>query len=223
VDAVFCLGDTVLFGPHPAACVELIRDRIDRVVRGNHDDEIVRFYCGSTEKEDDRTNASRWKEWTSEQLADDHIDYIASLPDDCELTLDGHRIRLRHDLPLPGPAIMPDASDEQIEARMDDRPVDHLFVGHVHIPYLRELGPRHLVDVGSVGQPEHGDGRASYVIWHDGKVTFHKVPYDVERTITDLKAVPLDRPYADLWGTFWRSGYVDRPALNVLESATGTR
>ena len=35
VDAVFCLGDLVTFGPNPVDCVELIQSRADRAVAVN--------------------------------------------------------------------------------------------------------------------------------------------------------------------------------------------
>jgi len=218
VDAVFCLGDLVLFGPNPADCMNLIRSRADRVVQGNHDEEIVRFCRQQAGQEPRNTNADRWKKWTADQLQEDHIDYLAGLPEQIETILDGHQVCLRHDLPLPGPEIMPDAPEELIKSRLDAVEFDDLLVGHSHIPYVRELGARRLFDVGSVGQPEHGDSRASYAVWCDGKITFHKTTYDVERAIADLSELPLDRPYIELWSMFWRHGYVDRRALAAQET-----
>ena len=217
VDEIVCLGDIVLYGPNPVETVDLIRERADRVIRGNHDEELVRFRRQSGSQEKGDTDSFRWKQWTAEQLRDDQVDYLANLPEEFELDLDGKRVFFRHDLPLTGPMIMPDDSDELIESRLDARPFDYMFVGHVHIPYLRTLGTRHLVDVGSVGQSEHGDGRAAYALWTDGRVTFHKAAYDVERTVADLKTLPLSRPYVEMWTEFWRHGYVDRPALAALE------
>ena len=36
-DALWCLGDTVGYGASPNECVELIRDRCELVLAGNHD------------------------------------------------------------------------------------------------------------------------------------------------------------------------------------------
>ncbi|CAN5371113.1 hypothetical protein BH10PLA2_BH10PLA2_17420 [soil metagenome] len=74
--------------------------------------------------------------------------------------------------------------------------VDHLcFVGHTHIPgVITEEGQflsdkevdnvywldrkKTLVNVGSVGQPRDGDGRACYIL-HDGNsVQFRRIEYD---------------------------------------------
>ncbi len=220
MDAVYCLGDIVLFGPEPVACIDLLRSRSIPVVRGNHDAELARFCRQGADRQPCRTDGERWKQWTADQLRDDQIDYLASLPEEISLTLDGRRVLLRHDLPVPGPLIMPEATDELIESRMGPGTFEYLFVGHVHIPYLRALGRRHLVDVGSVGQPEHRDGRCSYAVWDNGRVVFHKVEYDVKRAVADLEKLPLSHPYIALWSAFWRNGFVDREALAALEAST---
>ena len=162
VDAVFCLGDIVHFGPDPAGCVDLIRARADQVVRGNHDEEVVRLFRAAPSASPPVTDSAKWSHWTAAQLSEDQVDYLAGLPEEIQLEMDGRRVLLRHDLPLPGPLIMPDAPESLIASRLDARPFDVMFVGHVHMPYQRALGDRELVDVGSIGQPEDADGAASY-------------------------------------------------------------
>lgn len=214
-DTIFCLGDLVLYGPNPKECIDLIRSRKIQVVRGNHDDEIVKLTRQPAETLD-KSDDIRWKQWSAGQLCKDQIDYLARLPEEIEQQWDGCDVRLRHDLPLPGELIFPDTPMERIESRMDAKPCDFMFVGHVHVPYILKLPMASLIDVGSVGQSEHGGGGAWYALWEEGTVTFHQVPYDVEQTIADLKRVPLSPSYIELWSDFWRKGYVDRAALALL-------
>lgn len=219
VDKIYCLGDLVGYGPNPCECVDLIRTQADQVVFGNHDQEIVMACRRPREDTPCDTDDSRWRHWTAQQLGADDVDYLASLPEEVELKLDRKLVCLRHDLPLPGPLIMPDATIEQIEARLDERAFDFMFVGHVHVPYQRQLGQGQLIDVGSVGQAEHGEGNAAYALWIDGQVSFHRTDYDLEKTIRDMRALPLSEAYMQLWFEFWRTGSVDRPALGRLASA----
>lgn len=37
VDALYCLGDVVGYGPNPCECLSTIRDRCAKVILGNHD------------------------------------------------------------------------------------------------------------------------------------------------------------------------------------------
>ncbi len=217
VDAVYCLGDIVGYGPNPRECVDLIRTHADLVVGGNHDQEVVRVCRQQPERAPSDSDASRWLHWTARQLGVDDVAYLASLPEEVELHLDRKLLRLRHDLPRPGPMIMPDAPGDQIAARLDDCAFDFMIVGHVHLPYRRQLDTGELIDVGSVGQAEHGEGNAAYALWIDGQVMFHRTNYDLDRTIRAMRDLPLSEGYRRLWCDFWRKGVVDRPALQRLE------
>ena len=71
-----------------------------------------------------------------------------------------------------------------------------------------------MVNVGSVGQPRDGDNRACYVILDDGlgddaegdatagstpahspRITFRRLPYDFEKTIQKIYAIPELEPF----------------------------
>ena len=55
-----------------------------------------------------------------------------------------------------------------------------------------------MVNVGSVGQPRDGDSRACYVELLDNELTFHRVEYDIEKTINRIYSVPeLDNMLGD--------------------------
>jgi diadenosine tetraphosphatase ApaH/serine/threonine PP2A family protein phosphatase len=88
------------------------------------------------------------------------------------------------------------------------------FVGHTHLPGvftedLRYLPPgevsggfrlgdgRALVNVGSVGQPRDGDPRACYVVVADDRVSWRRVPYDVQRAMERIRASRIDNLCAD--------------------------
>jgi diadenosine tetraphosphatase ApaH/serine/threonine PP2A family protein phosphatase len=80
-------------------------------------------------------------------------------------------------------------------------------VGHTHLPCAIEedlktfrpeddagsytLGEKKvIINVGSVGQPRDGDNRACYVTFDGKVVTYHRVPYDYQRTREKIEAVP---------------------------------
>lgn len=83
-----------------------------------------------------------------------------------------------------------------------------LMVGHLHVPFERLLvSGQRLVNPGSVGLPFDGDTRASYaLIDGDGDVRFRRVPYDLDRTRSQL----VQR--------FGRNDWVEM-ALRMLHSA----
>jgi diadenosine tetraphosphatase ApaH/serine/threonine PP2A family protein phosphatase len=46
-----------------------------------------------------------------------------------------------------------------------------------------------MINVGSVGQPRDGDWRSCYTIFDDVQVSFHRVEYDLEKTISKIHAI----------------------------------
>ena len=53
-------------------------------------------------------------------------------------------------------------------------------------------GRKMAINPGSVGQPRFcGDPRASYAIYDGDRVSFHRVPYDIEQTRAKLLALPI--------------------------------
>jgi diadenosine tetraphosphatase ApaH/serine/threonine PP2A family protein phosphatase len=63
-----------------------------------------------------------------------------------------------------------------------------------------------VVNPGSVGQPRDGDPRASYAVIEDGEVTLKRIAYDIERTIRDLRALPVPTQIADGLASILRMG-----------------
>jgi putative phosphoesterase len=53
-------------------------------------------------------------------------------------------------------------------AELERLDADVLLVGHSHVPFIRRIGGKVIVNPGSVGQPRSGDARASYAVWDDG-------------------------------------------------------
>ena len=64
VDAIWCLGDTVGYGPQPNECCDLLRERADLCLIGNHD--LVAL--GELTVTDFNDEAAAAAMWTSEQL-----------------------------------------------------------------------------------------------------------------------------------------------------------
>ena len=127
-------------------------------------------------------------------MSQDEKEYLGGLPVTEQLEIGGARFHLAHAAPagdLYDYHIVPDAPDEALTERIEEIKADFILLGHTHLPMLRTIGGTTIVNPGSVGQPRHGDPRASYAIWEDGEVKFHRSMYDVSRTTELLKQAPL--------------------------------
>src|SRR5689334_22445211 len=79
-EAVWCLGDTVGYGPEPSGVIRVLRERVAVAVAGNHD----RAACGLLDISDFNPAAASAVRWTAQQLSPDDREYLAALPLKCE-------------------------------------------------------------------------------------------------------------------------------------------
>src|SRR5215210_5912742 len=76
-DAIWCLGDTVGYGPRPNECCALVRERADLVLIGNHD--LVALGATEVALAEFNPEAAAASRWTSEQLSDDSRQFLEGL------------------------------------------------------------------------------------------------------------------------------------------------
>jgi putative phosphoesterase len=107
------------------------------------------------------------------------------------LTLDGKRFLLVHATPRDPLDEYAPADPEQWRPRLEGLGVDVVCVGHTHQTFDITVGGVRVINPGSVGLCRDGDPRASYAIWEDGKVTFKRVEYAVERTVLSIEQAAL--------------------------------
>ena len=205
-DEVWCLGDTVGYGPDPAACLDLLRGYSLHMVAGNHDYAAV----GKMSVETFNHAAATAARWTASQLDAADFDFLSALP----LTIDREPFTLVHgSLRAPIWEYLLDSNSalgtfELLTTR-------YCLVGHSHIPFLCrenwgaplfgefseevEFGLREerlIANPGSVGQPRDHDPRPSYAIFDDQSNTLQRrrVSYDIAATQRKMRWVRLPEP-----------------------------
>src|SRR5665647_3436734 len=98
-DRVICLGDVVNYGPEPDRCIDLLRERAIRTIRGNHDNAVafkVDCQCGYRYKH--LSIATR--EYTWKILDRARMEYLQKLPPLIKEEIDGKKLYLTHGSPL---------------------------------------------------------------------------------------------------------------------------
>jgi diadenosine tetraphosphatase ApaH/serine/threonine PP2A family protein phosphatase len=199
-DRLVCLGDIVGYGPDPSACLDLIRERADICVLGNHDAAVFSL----TERAFFNPNARLAVDWTASQLSADDIAYLKGLP---------YRVSSDNYLFVHSAPRAPEQWDyvfSGMEARMYGRHFHEriCFIGHSHVPGLYPIDAgvrgyshdrRFLINVGSVGQPRDGDWRSSYGLLDTvaGSYENRRLEYDVDSTARKLVSRGLPRRLAE--------------------------
>ena len=206
IDALWCLGDTVGYGPQPNECTALLRGFEQRTVAGNHD----LAACGRMGTDEFNAAAAAAARWTAEQLAEAERSFLEELP---PVLCEGEFTLVHGSLRWPEWEYL--LSGEQAQAHFELQGTPYGLVGHSHLPFVCNEGVdappslrpaidgervelaegRLILNPGSVGQPRDGDPRASYVVYDtDTRVaTFCRVEYDIEATQRAMDAAGLPR------------------------------
>jgi predicted phosphodiesterase len=205
-DEVWCLGDTVGYGPDPGACLHLLRSYPFQMVAGNHDYAAV----GKMSVETFNYAAATAARWTSSQLNAADADFLSGLP--LVITLEPFTL-VHGSLRAPIWEYLLDSTSalgtfELLSTR-------YCLVGHSHIPFLcrenrgdprfEDFGEgaefklkqeRLIVNPGSVGQPRDHDPRPSYALFEDQENTLrrYRVSYDIKTTQGKMRQAQLPDP-----------------------------
>lgn len=208
------LGDYVGYGADPAWVVDTVMEHVRQgaiAVGGNHDAGTTRGPSPNM-----RLDARRVIEWTQQQLNEEQLGFLRSLP---LAQVDGDMLFVHANAFAP-------AEWEYIQSRIEAvrslhaTPCHYTFCGHMHEPKLFHLSgtgkvgdfvptadvpipvPSHrqwLVIPGSAGQPRDGNPAACYAMFDIGEqmLTFHRVPYDHETAAQKIRQAGLPAALAD--------------------------
>jgi diadenosine tetraphosphatase ApaH/serine/threonine PP2A family protein phosphatase len=208
VDAIWCLGDVVGYGPQPNECCDIVRERADLCLIGNHD--LVAL--GELAVTDFNDEAAAAALWTSEQLTEESIAFLRRLRPSA--TVDG--AELFH-ASARDPVWEYILTEEAARATFELTTAPVVLVGHSHVALALayaldrigggvasdgaelELGGRHLLNPGSVGQPRDGDPRAAWLLLDLERrfAAFRRVPYPIEKTQAEMHEAGLPRLLSD--------------------------
>lgn len=203
-DAVLCMGDLVGYGASPNEVVEFVRKQMKKrtflCVRGNHDNAIA--FGAEWGFNPYARQAVRWHQRV---MTVENLEFLRQLPVRQLFTDDtGRSYLLIHGSPRAPleEYLFPWLPDEEFKAVLSYVRQDDLLVGHTHVPMLKVVEGRRIINPGSVGQPRDGDWRASYAIIDTereppGNVEFHRVEYDVEEAARKIIDAGLPRFLAD--------------------------
>src|SRR3990172_1305498 len=194
IDAAWCLGDLVGYGPDPNECIQRVRQLPNLLcLIGNHDAAVL----GQIEIDSFNPEARQAVVWTQQNLASANADYLRNLPERALL----NSVTIVHGSPR----------QPVWEYLLDTRTVTQnfsyfetpfCFVVHTHLPVVYHLGddsrsarltiPEHntqmvlaaptIINPGSVGQPRDRDPRAAYALFdpEQNLWEFRRIAYDIE-------------------------------------------
>jgi diadenosine tetraphosphatase ApaH/serine/threonine PP2A family protein phosphatase len=209
VDEIWCLGDTVGYGPRPNRCCAVVSERAALCLAGNHDLAVT----GALSVDEFNGDAAAAAHWTRQVLEPAAREFLESL----QPAADRPGVQLYHGSPIdPVWDYVLSEAAAYLSFRLTTAPL--VLVGHSHVALalswdgetlgggLAEEGAdvdlsrgRWLLNPGSVGQPRGGDPRAAWLLIDDraSRATFRRTPYPIEQTQAEIRARGLPEALAE--------------------------
>lgn len=170
---IFCCGDLVGYAAFPNEVIEVVKKNKIISILGNHDYAVI---TGNVEWFN--PVAALAIEWTRKKIKKENLDFLKSLPRFYE-----GEFYMVHGSPR-------NQLDEYVS---EDYPQGELLsfftytlknamvLGHTHVPFVKEIGGKLILNCGSVGQPRDLDPRAAYAIFDTRakKAEIKKVEYNI--------------------------------------------
>jgi putative phosphoesterase len=212
-DAILVAGDHALNGPQPGGVIDALRALEGEgalIVSGNTDIAVADFDYGAaypqySEGVPDGIRIAA--EWAHDELSDEQLDWLRRLPAERRLrAADDTLVLVVHASPGSQTRGLDQALDANViyeRASATDARV--ICVGHTHLPEVRDLGWKVIVNSGSAGYVFDGDPTASWalVTIDDGEVVA-----EIRRTEFDAMAVANAISERGLPGDVYRAATV---------------
>jgi putative phosphoesterase len=168
-DALLVFGGDMAAGPLPAETLDRIMDLDAIAIRGNADRELLNEALPSGGLID---------EWVGAQLDDRHREFIAGLPEQVELEVEGvGRVLFCHGSPRSDEEmILKTTPDEWLREMLAAVEADVVVCGHTHMQFDRRIDGWRVVNAGSVGLAYGAPGAHWLALGPD--VEHRRTPYD---------------------------------------------
>ena len=209
IKRIVCLGDIIGYGPNPRQCLDLVIEKCEWSLMGNHDFAVLyepTAFNASAEAasfwtrrrlEDEPDPELRQKRWVF--LGD--LEIRKTIGD--SLYIHASPRRPINEYIFPDDVITNPSKMTQIFDRIDKK----CYCGHTHVAgvftdepdfyppddvdnvFRFETSNKCIINPGSLGQPRDRDPRAAYGIVYADRVEFMRLEYDIEATMAKVGQV----------------------------------
>ena len=189
------VGGDVASGPMPVEVLDRLERLGDRVrwVRGNSDRQAVSAYDGSrSEIEACMSDPARVMDgWAASRIGERHRDLLASFPERVVVGIEGlGEVLFCHATPRSDEEIVTTTTpDDRLRGILAGVEQDFVVCGHIHTQYDRYVGPRRVINAGSVGLSYQGEPVGAFWALLGPRVEFRRSDYDLRGAIERFRAL----------------------------------
>lgn len=181
---IYCLGDVVGYHTYPNEVIALLKESGVISIEGNHDKVI-------NDKSFDRSNPKHFSfGWNYDRLTPGNLEFLKELPTELELNIEDVVIKLHHGSPESVTEYVFEDSKE-MDKYLNNSSSHVLITAHTHLPYIKCVDEKWIINTGSVGKPKIGRPEITYIVLTvDGSSVVPEIvskPYPFMDLVTSLE------------------------------------
>lgn len=196
IKKIFCCGDVIGYGSMPNKCIkELIKNNV-KSIYGNHE------YALLNENSLSWFNYQAVKAllWHKENLNKNAWRWIKKLKEKMIIKIANKKIAIFHGSPNSCfEYVWEETSQEIFNYWLEQYNVDIIILGHTHIPFIKNIKNKIIINPGSVGQPRDKNNKASFCIINlknfNSKII--RINYNIDKIAKDIMKKGLPKIFAD--------------------------
>ncbi|HEU5380750.1 MAG TPA: metallophosphoesterase family protein [Ktedonobacteraceae bacterium] len=195
------IGGDMVPGPMPRAVLERLLDLGEAVhfLRGNCEREVVAAFDGFPFPPGMSEETREATRWTARQLTRSQRDFLAGLPEQASLSVDGlGEVLFCHGSPRSDEELITAATpEERLRALLVGTRQQVIVCGHTHMQFDRSIDGKRIVNAGSVGMP-YGEAGAYWLLLGP-EIQLRRTRYDLEEAAARIRAsgYPLAQDFAE--------------------------
>lgn len=195
------VGGDIVSGPMPKETLERLLELGDKVhfIRGNADREVVAAFDGIPLDPGLPEEVRELTNWVAKQLDTRHRDFLAQLPEQAILHVDGlGDVLFCHASPRNDTEIFTVATPEaRLSTILAGVKQNVVVCGHTHMQYIRHVGNIEVVNAGSIGM-RYGEPGAYWLLLGPAIIP-QRTLYDLKQAAEDIRVsgYPQAQDFAD--------------------------
>lgn len=193
------LTDDLAAGPQPVQVLDRLVSLSDKAiwVRGNADRELVTLARGGDTEIPDPIVP-----WAAGQLRPDQVELLAGLPHPVTVSVRGFGdVLCCHGSPRSDEeVVLVDTRLSRWAEALEGAP-GTIVCGHTHMPFVRLVDRRLVINPGSVGMP-YGSTGAHWALLSDGAVQLRRSEFDISAARASIRQ-SSDYPGVDEWTDYF--------------------
>jgi putative phosphoesterase len=190
------VGGDIISGPIPGRTLERLLQLGDQVrfIRGNGDREVVTAFdnqpINRLHLPDTSEKGRKEIRWTAEQLTRSQRDFLAALPEQIVLEVEGLgsivfcHATVRNDEEI----FTPITPEERLSVIFSGVKQEIVVCGHTHMQFERQVGNLRILNAGSVGMPYADQPGAYWLLLSPQGYEFRRTAYDGEVAAQEIRA-----------------------------------